>query len=98
MYSYFVFDVVASVLQGQMMTKLHGNAFRVIEMGRSSVDSLHKGPVMQGNADLWCLFDVSPNKLFNKHPIGQWSEMSWRLSDEKNRNDIYIIHRWWLVI
>ena len=30
------------------------------------------------NAGLWYFFDVSPNKLLNKHSSGRWSETSWR--------------------
>ena len=42
---------------------------------RSSVDSLHKGPVMQ-SFDI--LFIVSQNKLLNKQLDCQWIEIIWQ--------------------
>ena len=32
----------------------------------------------QSKCETWCFFDVSPNKLLNKHSSGRWSETPWR--------------------
>ena len=54
---------------------------------RQPVDSPDKGPVpatggfpwqRASDAELWCFFEVSPNKLLSKHSNGRWSETSWR--------------------
>ena len=51
----------------------NGNAFR-ITVPLSPVDSLYKGPVMRS-------FDVSHNKMLNKHFIDLWSWTPWRSCD-----------------
>ena len=41
---------------------------------RSTMDSLHKGPVVR----TVCLFYIIPSKLLTKHSGDRWAETSWR--------------------
>ena len=47
----------------------------VMRIHRTSVVSLHKGPVMQSSG---VSYDVNPNKLLSKQSSDRWIETSWR--------------------